>query len=178
MCVCNLSVLCRSLSLLVATLVIKDQHAFVHNTMTPVIASFVIGILQQGNRSPLRSASPEPEPSLTVASTFGADPNAWQRAYQHRSSTSPVPWHQQAVNQPQQRQQQAQGGSRGRNSGCSGSSGSSIARRMHSMAQVLPLWRLGRCTRPQRGRRAAAGLPRKPGESPGGFQGSNHILAW
>jgi hypothetical protein len=103
-----------------------------------LLASFVIAILQQGNRSPIRSASPEPEPSLTVASTCGADPNAWQHGYQHRSSTSPVPWHQQAVNQPQQHQQQeAQGGSRGENSGRNGSS-RSIARRMHSMAQVLP----------------------------------------
>ena len=122
--------------LVAATVVIEDQHAFVHSSIMSVTTSFLIDILQQGNRSPLRSASPEPEPSLTVASTFGADPNAWQRGYHRRSSTSPVPWHQQTVEQHQKRQQQAQGGSGGGSGGRDGSG--SIARRMHSMAQVLP----------------------------------------
>ena len=141
-CACAICLFVHIILLLAAT-VIEDQHAFMRSSITSVLASFVTAIRRQGNRSPLRSASPKPEPSLTVASTFGADPNAWQRGYQRRSSTSPVPWHQQAANQPQQRQQQAQGGSRGENSDRNGSSGSSIARRMHSMAQVLPPVEIG-----------------------------------
>lgn len=86
----------------------------------------------QGNRSPIRSASPEPTPSLTVSSTAGADPNAWQQGYRRRSDNAP-PWHQQLQHQAQQRSSPLGGVSRGADGG-----GSGIARRMRSMSQVLP----------------------------------------
>jgi hypothetical protein len=107
----------------------------------------ISGIEKSPSASPLspslRSASPEPEPGLTVASTAGADPNAWQHGYQRRSSSG-APWHQQPQGKPQLRSQQAQSSSRGGDSTCDGGGGGrSIARRMHSMAQVLPPVEIG-----------------------------------